>query len=91
MLRLVTIDLSNADMAAFERYENAVLAVAPHHGGRLELRVRSLDGRTETHLLHFPDADAFEAYRNDSARLALSADWEACGASSVVQIVERIE
>ena len=91
MLRLVTIDLSGADLAAFERYEAAVLAIAPRHGGRLELRVRSLDGRTETHLLHFPNAAAFDAYSSDPARLALADDWKKCGASSVVQLVERIE
>lgn len=90
MLRLVTIDLSRADLDAFERYEASVLALLPKHRGRLELRVRALDGRTETHLLYFPDEQAFDAYRSDPARLALADEWKRCGAVSTVQLVQRI-
>lgn len=90
MLRLVTIDLSAADLDAFERYEAAVLALVPRHGGRLELRVRALDGRTETHLLFFPDDAAFERFRADPGRLALAGDWERCGARSAIQLVARV-
>ena len=90
MLRLVTIDLSRADLDVFERYETSVLALLPKHGGRLELRVRALDGQAETHLLYFPDEQAFDAYRSDPARLALADDWNRCGARSTVQLVERI-
>ena len=90
MLRLVTIDLSQADLDVFERYEASVLALLPKHRGRLELRVRTLDGRTETHLLHFPDEQAFDAFRSDPARLALADEWKRCGALSTVQLVERI-
>jgi uncharacterized protein (DUF1330 family) len=90
LLRLVTIDLTAADLDAFERYETAVLALVPKHGGRLALRVRALDGRTETHLVDFPDEAAFESYRTDPGRLALSGDWERCGARSTVQLVERV-
>ena len=90
MLLLVTIDLSQADLDVFERYEASVLALLPNHGGRLDLRVRALDGRTETHLLYFPDEQAFEAFRSDPARLALADEWKGCGALSTVQLVERI-
>ena len=90
MLRLVTIDLTAADLNAFERYEAEVLELVPKHGGRLELRVRALDGRTETHLLYFPDEAAFEGFRADPGRLALSGDWEQCGARSTIQLVERV-
>ena len=90
MLRLVTIDLKAADLEAFERYEAKVLGLLPKHGGRLDLRVRALDGATETHLLDFPSETAFENFRSDPERLALSGDWERCGARSVVQLVERI-
>jgi uncharacterized protein (DUF1330 family) len=90
LLRLITIDLTQADLGAFERYEAEVLELVPKHGGRLEVRVRALDGRTETHLLHFPSEEAFESFRSDPKRLALSADWERCGARSAVQQVERI-
>jgi uncharacterized protein (DUF1330 family) len=90
VLRLVTIDLSQADLQAFARYEARVLALLPKHGGRLELRVRALDGRSETHLLYFPDEQAFDAFRSDPARLALADDWTRCGARSTVQPVERV-
>ena len=90
MLRLVAIDLSNADIPAFEAYEERVLALVPRHGGRLEMRVRSLDGQAETHLLYFPDEQAFERFRSDPHRLALAPEWERCGASSEVRLVERI-
>ena len=90
MLRLVTIDLSRADLDVFERYEASVLALLPKHRGRLDLRVRALDGRTETHLLYFPDDEAFDAFRSDPARLALADEWKRCGAVSTVQLVRRI-
>jgi hypothetical protein len=89
MLLLVTIDLARADLALFERYEVDVLDLLPKYNGRLEMRVRALNGQSETHLLFFPDEAAFESFRSDPKRLALSADWERCGARSVVQPVER--
>ena len=89
MLRLVAIDLSNADIPAFEAYEEKVLALVPEHGGRLEMRVRSVDGRTETHLLYFPDEQAFDRYRSDPRRIALAPAWERCGARADVTSVER--
>ena len=90
MLRLVTIDLSQANLDVFERYETGVLALLPKHRGRLELRVRALDGQTETHLLYFPDEQSFNAFYSDPARLALADEWNRCGARSMVQLVERI-
>lgn len=90
MLRMVTIDLSDADIGAFEAYESKVLPLLPKHGGRVEMRIRSLDGRTETHLLYFPDAQAFERYRSDPSRLAVAHEWERSGARSVAHEVERI-
>jgi len=90
MRRLVTIDLSDADVPIFEAYEATVLSLLDKHGGRLELRVRSLDGRTETHLLFFPSAQAFDKYRADPIRVAAQDDWQRCRAKSVVTEVEVI-
>ena len=90
LLRLVTIDLSQADLDVFERYEASVLALLPKQRGRLELRVRALDGQTETHLPHFPDEQAFDAFLSDPARLVLADEWKRCGARSTIQHVERI-
>ena len=90
MRRLVTIDLSGADLAVFEAYEDAVLALLPKYGARLEMQVRSLDGATETHLLFFPDAAAYEAFRSDPVRLAKQEGWRASGAVSVgIEVEER--
>ena len=90
MLRLVAIDLTNADMPSFEVYEEKVLSLVPQHGGRVEMRVRSLDGRAETHLLYFPDEQAFERYRSDPRRIALAPEWQKSGAKSDAVWVERI-
>jgi len=90
LLRLITIDLTGADLAAFEDYETRVLRLVPDHGGRVDIRVRALDGLTETHLLYFPDEAAFESYRSAPARLALSGLWEKSGARSIAQPVERV-
>ena len=48
----------------------AVLALLPEHGGRLERRLRSSDGTLEVHVVAFPSARAWEAYRDDPRRLA---------------------
>jgi uncharacterized protein (DUF1330 family) len=72
---LVTLDLTKADMTLFEAYEAKVLALLPRHGARLDLRVRSLDGLSEVHLIRFPDAAAFEAYRFDPDRIAEAETW----------------
>ena len=82
MLRLVTIDLASADLALFESFEAKVLQLVPKHGGRLEMRVRALDNSSETHLLYFPDAQSYESYRSDPARLAALGEWERSGAKS---------
>ena len=90
MRRLVTIDLSDADVPIFEAYEATVLSLLDKHGGRLEMRVRSLDGCSETHLLFFPSAQALENYRADPIRVAAQDDWQRCGAKSDVVEVETL-
>jgi len=90
MLQLVTIDLSDADIVMFEAYEAKVLALLAAHGGVLEARVRSLDGRIETHLLCFPDTEAFDGYCWNPDRIALLEQWERSGARAVVTPVERV-
>jgi hypothetical protein len=79
MRRLVTIALTGADLAAFEKHERAVSPLLQDHGARLEMRVRSTDGETETHLLLFPSAEAYEAYLSDPRRVAARLDWERVG------------
>ncbi len=90
MLLMVQIDLSNADLAMFEEYKTQVLALLDKYGARLEERLRSIDGASETHLLYFPDDSAFGAFRADPDRAAMQDRWIASGASSNAIQVERI-
>ncbi len=88
MRRLVTIDLHGADVALFEAYEAVVLPLLATHGGRLELRLRAIDGTSETHLLSFPDAPAYDRYRADPARLAAQSLWESSRAiSTAIEVI----
>lgn len=91
MLRLVTIDLSAADIRAFEAYEAKVLVLLEQHGGRLEARLRSLDRARETHLVFYPDQRSYDAYLNDPVRQAACVEWERCGAKSESVEVQRVK
>lgn len=50
-------------LEAFLAYESAVLPLLSDHGGRLDRRLRSLDERTEVHLLSFADDTGLTTYR----------------------------
>jgi len=91
MLILVHIDLSGADLALFEDYERAALALLPLHGARVEERLRAADGQSEVHLLYFPDPAALDAFRADPRRAALQHLWQSAGATSALCMVERLE
>ncbi len=87
MRKLVTIDLTQADLNLFEGYEAAVLPLLGRHGGRLEMRVRAANSSSETHLLYFPDSQSYEAYRSDPDRVRVLGDWERCGArASMIEV-----
>ncbi|MDO6416814.1 hypothetical protein Q4F19_20695 [Sphingomonas sp. BIUV-7] len=90
MLLLVQLDISQAEMALFDEYEARVLALLGSHGAKLVERLRSTDQATEVHLVHFPDASAFEAYRADPVRVGLQQLWLECGASSTLTEVRRV-
>ncbi len=53
---------------SFRRYERAVLALLPDHGGALQRRLCSEDGLTEVHVVGFPSAEALASYRADPRR-----------------------
>lgn len=80
MKLLIQIDLADADLARFEAYETAVLALLPDHGGVLELRVRGTDQPVETHVIAFPTDAAFDDFVHDPRRIALAQDWVDCRA-----------
>lgn len=57
----------------FREYEAHVLPLLAEHGGRLERRLHSREGRVEVHVVTFPSTGAFVAYRDDPRR----AEWRA--------------
>jgi len=90
VLKLVTIDLRDADVPSFEAYEHRTIALLARHEGELLNAWRSTDGATEFHVLAFADASAFERFLADPARDALQDLWRGSGASaSVVDVTER--
>jgi hypothetical protein len=58
-------------VALLERYEDGALPLLAEHGGVLERRLRSDDGRTEIHVVTFPSAASLTRYRSDPRRDAL--------------------
>jgi hypothetical protein len=64
-------ELGAAAVGPFDAYERRVLPLLDRHGGRLERRLRTADGRTEVHLLSFPSRAGYDAYRADPDRAAL--------------------
>lgn len=55
---------------AFRAYEDAVLPLLPEFNGRLERRLRNLDGTVEVHVVSFASDADFQNYRNDPRRMA---------------------
>ncbi|WP_062770887.1 hypothetical protein [Sphingopyxis terrae] len=90
MLILVQLDISKAEMDAFDEYETQVLALLGNHGGKILERLRSIDGKSEIHLLHFSDPNALETFRSDPDRTALQELWLKSGASSSLTEVRRL-
>lgn len=71
MLHLVAVfDLRDADVALFERYEEAVLPLLGDYEGLLMSRVRAEDAMSEIHVLRFGSKDAYAAYQADPRRAA---------------------
>ncbi|MFC6019188.1 GNAT family N-acetyltransferase [Plantactinospora solaniradicis] len=65
---VVRVDVPEEHLPAFLRYEDRVLPLLADHGGRLEQRLRTADGRTEVHLLSFAGRDGYESYLADPRR-----------------------
>ncbi|MBV9685214.1 MAG: hypothetical protein JO046_25695 [Solirubrobacterales bacterium] len=65
---VLVVRLPSAGVESFQRYEAAVLPLLAEYDGRLERRLQSSDQRTEVHVLSFPTAVRFEAYRSDPRR-----------------------
>ncbi|NES14165.1 MULTISPECIES: hypothetical protein [Micromonospora] len=72
ILLVALVDLS-ADPEEGRRYEDAVLALLGRHGGRLERRLRTGNGRTEVHVIRFGGRAGYEAFLAEPERAALRA------------------
>ena len=66
----LVVDLAEHAVAPFAAYEQQVLPLLRRHGGRLDRRLRTADGRTEVHLLSFADRAGYDAYLADPDRTA---------------------
>jgi enamine deaminase RidA (YjgF/YER057c/UK114 family) len=64
------VDLAEHAVAPFAAYEQLVLPLLRRHGGHLDRRLRTADGRTEIHLLSFADRAGYDAYLADPDRTA---------------------
>ncbi|MFR9777111.1 GNAT family N-acetyltransferase [Micromonospora sp. MS34] len=73
VVRLVALVDLSADAEAGRRYEDAVLALLGRHGGRLERRLRTGDGRTEVHVIRFAARAGYDGFMADPERVALRA------------------
>ncbi len=87
MLILVQIDLVEADLELFDRYEEQALTLLASHKAELRFRVRSSDNTSETHLLSFEDRASFESFLADPAREELQPLWLSCKAKTQVSEV----
>ncbi|WP_446218170.1 GNAT family N-acetyltransferase [Micromonospora sp. IBHARD004] len=72
VVRLVAlVDFAADAVEAGQRYEDRVLALLGRHGGRLERRLRTGDGRRETHVIRFAGRSGYESFLADPERVAL--------------------
>lgn len=82
-------------IAAFNAYEALVLPLIAEHGGVLQRRLRTDDGRTEIHLVWFPSEAAFAAFRENPRRTRHAALMTEAGAATellrLLDVPERPE
>ncbi|GAA3752265.1 hypothetical protein GCM10022225_40860 [Plantactinospora mayteni] len=87
---VVLLDVPEEHLTAFGRYEDRVLPLLAEHGGRLEQRLRTGDGRTEVHLLSFTGRDGYQSYLDDPRRAAYR-DEELPGVALAGRVLEVSE
>jgi len=64
------VRIPSAGIEDFRAYEDAVLPLLPEFNGRLERRLRNMDGTVELHIISFASDADFQNYRNDPRRTA---------------------
>ena len=73
LLLAVVVEMPDGAVADGQGYEDAVLRLLARHGGRLERRLRSIDGVAEVQIIRFVSPAALDAFMTDPERLALRA------------------
>ena len=77
-------------LAAFHAYEDAVLPVLGDHDGKPRQRLRTANGFAEIHVIWFPSATSFDAYRAGPRRVPHAPWLVASGASVALLNVSEI-
>ena len=73
VLLAVVVEMHEGAVAEGQGYEDGVLRLLARHGGRVERRLRSIDGVTEVQIIRFVTAAGLDAFLADPDRLALRA------------------
>ena len=89
LLLVAVVDMAPAHPHEGRQYEDAVLALLPRHGGTLESRRSSTDGRTEVHTIRFRARSGYESFMIDPDRQAFrSRLGDAAPTTRVIEIAE---
>ncbi|MBM2623479.1 hypothetical protein JIG36_49095 [Actinoplanes sp. LDG1-06] len=71
LLLVAIVDFAPTHPAEGKRYEDAVLALLPRHGGALEQRLPSTDATSEVHVIRFDSRAGYESFMQDPDRQSL--------------------
>jgi len=80
---VATLTVRKERVADFQKFEKSAAPILVRHGGRIERTVAIPAGPggefyKEVHIVSFPDAAAFQAYRDDEETRALNPLRESC-------------
>ncbi|MGK5680948.1 hypothetical protein [Actinoplanes sp. URMC 104] len=89
VLLAAIVDMAPGHPVEGRRYEDAVLALLPRHGGSVESRLRSTDGASEVHRIRFRSRAGYDAFLVDPERLALRERLgDAAPTTRVIEVLE---
>ena len=88
---VMVADIPSGAEAGFQAYESAVLPLLPRHGGRLERRLRTGDGRTELHIVSFTSQEGFDSYLADPERQARKGLLDGLEVTQRVLLVDELQ
>ncbi len=68
LILVMMADVAREGVEPFQRYEAAVLPMLERHDGRLERRLRTVNGQAEVHIVSFASRAGYDAYIADPER-----------------------